>query len=280
MPASLKARYGDWALVTGGHSGIGYEMADQLAAVGINLVIAARTQAALDEAASKLKHAHGVEVRTVSADMSSAAGVEKLIAACADLDIGLLVANAGMELHGHFVSTDASKLSSMVSLNVMAPTMLAHHFGGLMVKRGKGGILFTSSVIGWNPTPYFSAYCGTKAYINMLGESLSAELSEYGVDVSVVSPGATETPMIANAKGFDLSKAPFQMGKPKDVAAVGLRALGSNANAVPGLANRLLTFLQTRCFPRALVGAVGRTLLKNAIPEVRGHPFGAVGAVK
>lgn len=273
MPASLKARYGEWALVTGGHSGIGFELSDQLAAAGVNLVIAARTQSALDEAASKLKQAHGVEVRTVAADMSSEAGVEKVIAACAELEIGLLVANAGVEQHGHFVAMDAKKLSGMVGLNVMAPTMLAHHFGAAMVKRGRGAILLTSSIIGWNPTPYFSAYCATKAYVNMLGESLSAELAEHGVDVSVISPGATETPMIANS-GMDMAKAPFPLGKPRDVATVGLRALGSSANAIPGLANRVMVCLQTRLFPRALVGAMGRSVLKGAL-GLQGHPFAA-----
>ena len=109
-PLKLKERYGDWALVTGGHSGIGYCLSEQLAAEGLNVIIAARGKAALEEAKANITAKHQVEVRIVVADISSKAGVDGLIEAVKDLEIGILVNNAAVEAKGFFGEQSPEKI--------------------------------------------------------------------------------------------------------------------------------------------------------------------------
>jgi NAD(P)-dependent dehydrogenase (short-subunit alcohol dehydrogenase family) len=104
---NLKKRYGDWALVTGGHTGIGYALSAELASEGLNIVLCARTREALDAAADKIKATSSVEVRVVVADCSSQAGVDALIEATSDLAISIVIPNAGVECHGWFVEETA-----------------------------------------------------------------------------------------------------------------------------------------------------------------------------
>jgi short-subunit dehydrogenase len=94
----------------------------------------------------------------------------------------------------------------MIYLNITAPTLIARHYGEAMVRRGKGGILLISSLLGLSATPYFAVYGATKAYIIAFGESLSSEMAPLGVDVSVLAPGLTDTAMagvvMVNNPGF------------------------------------------------------------------------------
>lgn len=107
----LKDRYSEWAIVTGGHSGIGYALSEQLAGEGVNLIICARSQDKLNDAAAKIKEKHpGVQVRVVAADLSEEAGVDALIAAAGDVVIGIVIPDAGFFLPGWFVDTDPKDL--------------------------------------------------------------------------------------------------------------------------------------------------------------------------
>eukprot|EP00966_Prymnesium_polylepis_P047756 1106244-Prymnesium_polylepis.1 len=110
MGLKLKERYGDWALVTGGHSGIGYCISEQLAAEGVNVIIAARGKAALEEAKAKITAKYQVEVRIVVADISSSAGLYGLIEAIKDVELGILVNNAGVEVAGFLAEQSPEKL--------------------------------------------------------------------------------------------------------------------------------------------------------------------------
>mmetsp|Transcript_1567 Transcript_1567/g.4998 ORF Transcript_1567/g.4998 Transcript_1567/m.4998 type:complete len:279 (-) Transcript_1567:241-1077(-) len=273
MGLDLKKRYGSWALVTGGHSGIGYHLAEQIAAEGIDVVLSARKQGALDTAAAAMRTKHGVEVKTVAADCSTEEGVQALIDAVKDLEINVLVPNAGVEMDGHFVEADPADLQKMLFLNMSAPTLLARHYGKLMVERGKGAILLISSILGFAPAPYVSAYAATKAYVGTLGESLHAELKPLGVDVSVLSPGFTHTPMAEHL----LSRNPgFPVDSPQNTAAVGLWALGRRAHRVPLLMNRFSVFLAKRVMPRGLL-LIGYKATCAMIFQITGPPaFAAV----
>jgi short-subunit dehydrogenase len=109
------------------------------------------------------------------------------------LDIGLLVSNAGFGAKGPFEAGDAETLSSMLMVNCHAPTQLAHGLIPQLKKRGRGGIVFTSSVEGLMGCPYSAGYSATKGYVNALGEALWGELTPAGVDVLTLCPGATDT---------------------------------------------------------------------------------------
>lgn len=262
--SNLAERYGSWALVSGGTSGIGAALVDQIAASGMNVVLVARTQAKLDAQADAIRKAHNVEVRTVSADLSSAEGLESVIHAVSDLEIGLLVPCAAMETSGYFVDSPLETQRALLQMDVVAPMVLTHHFGAKMAARRRGAILLVSSLSGWMAQPYMAGYGAAKAYILGLGAALHEEMKDQGVDVSVLSPGPTDTPMAAST-GIDFGSMGMSIMKPEDVARTALAALGKRADAVPGFRNRMMVFMMTRMTPRAIGGFMFKRMLGRAL---------------
>lgn len=124
-------------------------------------------------------------------------------------------------MNGAFEKTPLDQEVKLLQLNVMATFHLTHHFSKGMVQRGCGGILLLSSLAGHMPNPYFANYAGTKAYVFNLGASLYGEFKLKGVDVSVLSPGLTNTPMVAD-NGMDWTKMPM---KPMNSSVVAADAL-------------------------------------------------------
>ncbi len=261
------AKYGPWALITGGTSGIGRALAEQLAEKGLNLVLVARRQQLLDKISAKIADKYQVEVRGLKADLSDVASVEYVKEATEKLEIGLFIPNAGVENHGEFVNGDMNKEMRLVQLNSVTPMQLAHHFGSKMKERGKGGIMFLATTIGYGGTPFFSHYAASKAYILALGEGLHYELKKYGVDVTVLSPGGTDTPMIENF-GFDMKNLPMPMMTPEETATAGLKALGSKPSVIPGFQNNMMAFMSKHIMTRkANVSMAGKMMEKLMSPE-------------
>ena len=261
---TLKDRYGDWALVVGATSGIGRALADQLADAGLNVVTVARTEEALMRQADELRTAHGVEVVPVAADLAQSGGVAAIIAGVGELEIGVLVPCAATEESGYFVDGSTQAQQRMLQMNCAAPTQLIHHFGAAMAKRRSGAILLVSSLSGWTGQPYMAQYGASKAYILSLGEGLYREMKDLGVDVAVLSPGPTDTPMAA-ATGIDFAKMGMKVMDPNDVAAVGLAALGRRQNAIPGARNKMMAVMMTRLMPRRVVGAMFHKMMGQAL---------------
>lgn len=236
---SFKEKYGPYALVTGGTSGIGEELTRQLADKGLNIILVARRQNLLDEKAADLKRVYGVEVKTITADLTKNEELQKVIDGAADVEVGLFIPCAAVENHGMIAKISLEKELALIQLNITATYALTHHFAGKMVERKRGGILLVSSIIGHMPNPYFSNYAASKAYVLNLGASINGELKKHGVDVSVLSPGPTETPMLTGTD-MDMSKLPMTIQTAQYVAEVGLNALGEKPVAIPGFKNNLL----------------------------------------
>jgi len=261
---SLKARYGDWAIVTGGSSGIGAELTKEMAAAGINIVLVARGQKVMDEHATLLKDTYDVHVRTVATDLGKPQGVDALFEATADLEIGILIPCAAIERKGYFVDFDRADHVMMVQMDMVAPMLMAHHYGRKMAKRGKGAILFVSSMSGWFPQAYMAHYSAVKAYILALGDSLHYEMKELGVDVTVLSPGPVDTPM---TKDMNVGKLGMSKMKPSVVARTALAALGYQADTIPGCQNSCSTCCLVRCCTRGCVGCLFQKMLKGLVTE-------------
>jgi hypothetical protein len=142
---------------------------------------------------------------------------------------------------------------------------LAHHFGQKMVNRRQGGIIFLATTIGYGGTPYFSNYAASKAYILTLGEGLYYELKSKGVDVTVLSPGGTDTPMAENI-GFDMKKSPMPIMTADETASAGLNALGIKPSVIPGFQNNIMAFMGKRIMSRKanvhLFGGMMRKMLR------------------
>jgi len=244
----FKEKYGPWALVTGANAGIGKAIAHNLAARGINIVGVARRQDLLEELEKELVAEYGIEVRTIQADLTETGSISMIEQETSDLEIGLVVPNAGIEMSGDFIDSSLQRNEKMLQLNVIAPMQMARIFGAKMTSRGHGGILFTSSLFGYQGIPYVASYAASKAYILTLGEALNVELKPLGIDVTVLSPGLTNTDMPANMP-INFSRLPMSMQSPKRVAHVGINALGHKTTVVPGLLNKFYAW-ENRLIPR------------------------------
>ena len=254
--SEFKDKYGPWAIVTGANAGIGKAIATELAARGLNIIGIARRQHLLDELQEELSEDYAVEVRTLALDLTDPESISKIELLVSDLDIGLVVPNAGVEMTGSFTDSTLDANERMLHLNVHAPMQLAKIFGAKMASRGRGGILFLSSLFGYQGIPLVANYAATKAYILSLGEALHVELKPQGVDVTVLSPGLTDTAMPANMP-INFSRMPIYSQAPEDVARTGLNALGRKATVVSGLLNKFYAWenrFLPRSFPVALFG--------------------------
>lgn len=238
------SRYGPWALVTGATSGIGKEMAHQLAELGCNIVLVARHRDRLQSAAADLQNRFDVETRIVCADLGQSRGYQDVIDGTSGLEIGLLVPCAGTVTHGRTSEIAIERELALVQLNVSSVMALAHHFTSLMADRGKGGVLFVASVSGHIPGPYLANYSGSKAYILNYAKSLYWELKGKGVDVTILSPGHTDTPMLV-FEDIDIRRSPLFVRPPAATARAGIKALGKKLLVIPGIENKVAVFAGT-----------------------------------
>ena len=259
---NFQKKYGPWALVTGASSGIGKELAHELASRNLNLVIVARRQELLDTLKEALARKYGVEVRSVAVDLTTPMAFSIIEEATADIEIGLLVPNAGMAMAGEFIESDLEDNIAMIQLNVLAPLQLAHEFGRKMALREHGGILFTSGVLAYQAIPMMANYAATKAYVLLLAEALHNEFKPRGVDVTVLSPGLTATDMPVHLP-IDFSKLPMWALSPKRVARTGVNALGQKSTVVAGFISKFYAW-QNRLVPRVLPVMLFGFLMRRA----------------
>jgi len=219
--------YGPWALITGASSGIGEEYARQVAASGINVVLLARREERLKEVAAGLTVRYDVQARVIAADLGRDGILDQVAEATGDLDIGLVVSNAGTGNPGPFISLPRERLREIVQLNVITHLDLAHHFGQRLARRGRGGIVLVSAVAAAGGLPYMANDSATKAYPLNLGEALHAELGPAGVNVTVHVPVLVNTPVVARI-GLDRIGPPTDPISPEQAVDEALTALQAN----------------------------------------------------
>jgi short-subunit dehydrogenase len=253
---TLKERYGAWALITGASSGIGEAFARYLARAGMDVILVARRRERLEVLAAYLTQQHGVQALAVPLDLTDPHFLEALTEQVGDREVGMLVNNAGYGSTGRFLERDPAREADMVRLNCWAPVVLTHHFVHPMAKRRKGAILFVSSVVGYQPTPFMTTYAATKAFDLFLGEGLWYELRRYAIDVLTMSPGTTETEFHQVA---DMARGPV-VAPPDRVVETAMRALGRRPSAVDGLFNHLLAFGHRLLPRRTTLGLAGRII--------------------
>src|SRR5258707_8195548 len=141
-----KQRFGPWALVTGASSGIGVEFARRIAAAGINLVLVARREALLNEVGRQITRDFGVQFRALTMDLSEEGFIAGLADATHDIDIGLVVSNAGTGNSGEFLKLDRQLLQANLRLNKMAHLDITQHFGAKLAERRRGGIILVGAM--------------------------------------------------------------------------------------------------------------------------------------
>ena len=243
---------GKTALITGASSGIGEEMARQLAAVGCNLILVARRTERLDSLARELV---SVTVDVITADLSDPQAAEAVYAQtqAAGRQVDILINNAGFGFQKPLLSLPVADQLGMIDVNVRSLLVLTQRFAAPMAQRGQGWVLNVSSVSSWFPIPGMATYAASKACVLHLSRALHEELKPAGIVVTALSPGGTRTEFSSIARERmdpDLEKAMM----PVDVVArAGLEALASGkAVVVPGALYRVMVSL-VRVLPASWV---------------------------
>jgi uncharacterized protein len=205
-------RYGPWAVVAGASEGIGASVARMLGERGVNVVLVARRQAALEEVAATVQ----TEARCVALDLSLPDADSALVAATEGLEVGLLVYNAGADPYSsNFLDQPLASWAGLVRRNVDTVLGACYRYGSAMAARGRGGIVLVTSGAAWVGGAHLAAYGASKAFDLILGEALWAELKPMGVDVLSMVLGATDTPAFRRVlKGRDFDG----LADPDDVA--------------------------------------------------------------
>lgn len=262
--ASLKERYGPWALLVGGSEGIGEHLARDLGAAGINLVLVARKPGPLAETARAVREAYGVEVRTLELDVTSPDLLERIDAVVAGLEIGLVAHNVGGgQSFGAMVERPLDAALFPIQANCVAITKLAHHFGGPMAERGRGGLLFIGSLAGNAGSYFFAAYSAAKGWMQTFAEALWAELEPKGVDVLAFPIGATDTPARRRSGTRDTGE--MLVADPREIAHQALEQL---PNGPVYVAPENLDYYRSLCTPsRREAAEVQRDLLLRMMPK-------------
>ena len=240
----LKQKYGKWAIITGASSGIGFELATQLAKAGFNLIINARHLDKLQKVEKYLKSLSNIDIKIVASDASDIEGIDKIIEAAQGLGIGLLVVSAGYGTSGNFIDSSLHSEINMLKVNCEALLSLTHYYSQQFVQQKRGGIILMSSMVAFQGKPYSANYAATKAYVQTLAEGLAVELKPHGVDVLAAAPGPVESGFSqrANMK-MSMSLNPSQVGVPI------LKALGNKTTVLPGFLTKLLVY-SLRTVPR------------------------------
>ncbi len=227
------------AVVTGASSGIGYELAKVCAAEGFDLFIVA-DESEIADAADAIAGEFGVHVDRVQADLATLAGVDTLLDAIGPRPIAALLANAGRGLGGAFLDQDFSKVRGIVDTNITGTLYLLHRVAGDMRSRGAGRILITGSIAGLMPGTYQAVYNATKAFLDSFSFALRAELSDSGVTVTCLMPGATETEFFERADMLDTKLGQSSKADPAEVARTGFDAMmAGDGEVVAGWMNKL-----------------------------------------
>lgn len=232
-----------YALITGGTSGIGYELAKLFAQDHYNLVLVARNQQELDTTAAEFRQQYGVQVETIAKDLfqrQAPFDVYDEIKA-KGIQIDALVNDAGQGQYGEFVETDINRELDIIQLNVGAYVTFTKLYLKEMVARGEGKILQVSSIGGELPGPLQSVYHGTKAFVTSFTEAVREEVKDSGVLITALLPGVTDTDFF-NKADMTQSKLVAEGSKadPADVAKDGYEALlAGKDKVVSGFKNKV-----------------------------------------
>ena len=251
---------GQTALVTGASMGIGVDLAECFAKDGYDLILTARSEAALKEVATKLSAKHKIKAASIPIDLGVPGGGEKLATEIAEqgLAVDVLVNNAGYGIAGAFDGSDRTAQLGMIDLNDRALVELTHIYWPRMLANKRGGVLNVASTASFQPGPLMAIYYASKAFVLSFSEALWKEAEGTGVHVSCLCPGPTtshfreragtgKTRLVGN--GAAMSSAL--------VAKMGYRAWTKNRRVmITGTRNAILASLAPFLPRRTLLGIV------------------------
>jgi uncharacterized protein len=253
---------GKWALVTGASSGIGAALARELASRGAKLILTARRKDRLDVLAQELI-ASGTETRVIVADLNDRAAPQQIYHATEGdgIEVDVLINNAGLGQFGAFHLTSIEQELSQIRVNCEAVVHLARLFVPRMVERRRGWVLVVASTASFQPIPYLNTYAASKVFDRFFAQGLAAEVAQYGIKVTALCPGPTESEFWDVSHALEFKRRPQSA---EDVARLGINALVSGKRTViANMPGRLTAFL-VRFLPISLIT---NTIAKIAGPH-------------
>lgn len=250
-------------LITGASTGIGYELTKLFAKDNYNLVLVARNIEKLNSMANEFQEKYGVQVKAIGKDLSlpnSSYEIFKEITDC-NIDIDVLVNNAGSGSCGLFHEIDYKKDIEMIQLNVTSLTCLTKLFARKMIEKGNGKILNVASTGSYQPGPYIAVYYATKAYVLSFSEAIYNELKDYGIAVTTICPGATKTEFSKRAGKMDIRTAM----DPKTVAMAAFNGLKKNKRLIiPGTTNKI-AIIASKLLPGSILAKTVEKIQKSLV---------------
>jgi len=206
-----------------------------------------------------------VQYRVLAMDLSQESFIARLAEGTDDLNIGLVVSNAGTGNSGEFLSHDRQLLQATLRLNTMAHLDVAHHFGRKLAQRGKGGMILVGAMGAEIGIPRMANDGAAKAYVHSLGEALHYEFKPLGVHVTVLPPGPTDTPVLMKL-GFDPRTMPMRPMSVEQCVSEGLDALKENrSRVVPGRLNRIMNALVPASVQRTMMAKMFGKAIANKL---------------
>jgi short-subunit dehydrogenase len=210
-----------------------------------------------------------VRHRIITADLSEEGFMAELAEATRDLDIGLVISNAGGANPGRFINKEPGELTMTLRLSALAHAEIALHYGRKLIKRGAGGIVLVGAMGSPSGAPFMAHDGGAKAYVESLGLALNEEFKRYGVYVTVLAPGPTDTPVLAKF-GLDAKAMPVKPMLVSQAVREGLKALSANRPLIiPGRMNRFMRAV----LPASLTRSMLRMMFEK-MPELAKAPSG------
>jgi short-subunit dehydrogenase len=260
----LAERYGGWALVAGAAEGIGKAFSVALARSGMGVILVDRQKEPLEQLAQLLEQTYKIKTVVSHMDLANPDAEDSLMELIKATSCRFLVYNAAYSRVGKFLSNDREELDRYVAVNIRTPLQLvrsfcAHYQGNASVHKG---LVFMSSLAGSWGSQLLAPYGASKAFNQILAESLYHELKGDGIHVLACIAGATRTPgYLSSLPGHAVSKGGTM--KPETVVSACLKGVGRRPYIVPGLRNRIVYFLLTRILPRRIsLGIMNRSVEK------------------
>lgn len=252
-------------LITGASSGIGEAFARRLAAEKHNLVLVARSRDKLEKLCRELSAEHQITAHFVALDLTKTDSDKKLFEETEKngVEIDFLINNAGFGSMGYFADENRERELEMIALNISTLVGLTHLYLQKMRERKSGAVINVSSTASFQPIPFMATYAATKAFVSSFTEAIAEEYRPFGIIISAICPGPTETNFFAEANAQALKAK--GMETPEQVVEVALSAVKSGkAKAISGLTNKIGAFLGSLA-PNFLVTRIVAGALRSKI---------------
>ncbi len=267
-PVTTQARR--LALITGASSGIGAAFARAYAERGCDLVLVARREDRLKALGDELAARHGITATPLAVDLSDRDATVRITNQLGDQSPDILVNNAGFSIAQTFLASDWAEQRDFLQVQVMTAVELCRALMPAMVERKWGRVVNVASVVAYSPgAKGHTLYPAAKSFLIKMSQSFAAEVKEYGVHVTAVAPGQTESEF-ADANGTrDLVKrASFMTQKPEDVVATAIRANEKGREVViSGINNKIAAAVMTHLPDRLMAALIRPTAAKFSLPD-------------